>query len=112
MALTLSVPCCSGSLAKQTVEGNTPLHYSCSHNKPDCVKLLLKAKANIAISEWLQDPLLSAHIALLWKHLLSLAEVLSSAYLHLGRDGMITAVGGDHGHRVTASAPGSSPHVQ
>nr|XP_021137948.1 arf-GAP with SH3 domain, ANK repeat and PH domain-containing protein 2 [Columba livia] len=40
----------SGSLAKQTVEGNTPLHYSCSHNKPDCVKLLLKAKANIAIT--------------------------------------------------------------
>ncbi|NWQ83085.1 ASAP1 protein, partial [Columbina picui] len=38
----------SRSLAKQTAEGNTPLHYSCSHNKPDCVKLLLKAKANIA----------------------------------------------------------------
>ncbi|NXA21108.1 ASAP1 protein, partial [Ibidorhyncha struthersii] len=40
----------SGSLAKQTVEGNTPLHYCCSHNKPECVKLLLKAKANIAIT--------------------------------------------------------------
>ncbi|NWI62013.1 ASAP1 protein, partial [Todus mexicanus] len=40
----------SGSLAKQTVKGNTPLHYSCSHNKPECVKLLLKAKANITIS--------------------------------------------------------------
>ncbi|XP_009471602.1 PREDICTED: arf-GAP with SH3 domain, ANK repeat and PH domain-containing protein 2-like [Nipponia nippon] len=39
----------SGSLAKQTVEGNTPLHYCCYHNKPECVKLLLKAKANIAI---------------------------------------------------------------
>lgn len=61
VALTFSVPCCSGSLAKQTVEGNTPLHYSCSHNKPDCVKLLLKAKANIAISEWLQDHLPRAH---------------------------------------------------
>ncbi|NXE81351.1 ASAP1 protein, partial [Cochlearius cochlearius] len=46
----------SGSLAKQTAGGNTPLHYCCSHNKPECVKLLLKAKANIAISEWLQDP--------------------------------------------------------
>ncbi|KAF1662065.1 Arf-GAP with SH3 domain, ANK repeat and PH domain-containing protein 1, partial [Aptenodytes patagonicus] len=40
----------SGSLAKRTAEGNTPLHYCCSHNKPECVKLLLKAKANIAIT--------------------------------------------------------------
>ncbi|XP_071671846.1 arf-GAP with SH3 domain, ANK repeat and PH domain-containing protein 1-like isoform X2 [Patagioenas fasciata] len=40
----------SGSLARRTVEGNTPLHYSCSHNKPNCVKLLLKAKADIAIT--------------------------------------------------------------
>ncbi|KAM7090556.1 LOW QUALITY PROTEIN: arf-GAP with SH3 domain, ANK repeat and PH domain-containing protein 1-like [Ciconia maguari] len=40
----------SGSLAKQTAAGNTPLHYCCSHNKPECVKLLLKAKANIAIT--------------------------------------------------------------
>ncbi|KAM6404495.1 LOW QUALITY PROTEIN: arf-GAP with SH3 domain, ANK repeat and PH domain-containing protein 1-like [Rhynochetos jubatus] len=40
----------SGSLAKQTVEGNTPLHYCCSHNKPECVKLLLKANANIIIT--------------------------------------------------------------
>ncbi|NXQ93650.1 ASAP1 protein, partial [Sagittarius serpentarius] len=40
----------SGSLAKQTAEGNTPLHYCCSHNKPECVKLLLKAKANITIT--------------------------------------------------------------
>ncbi|NXV79687.1 ASAP1 protein, partial [Atlantisia rogersi] len=40
----------SRSLAKQTVEGNTPLHYCCSHNKAECVKLLLKAKANISIT--------------------------------------------------------------
>uniref|UniRef100_A0A8C3K4L0 Uncharacterized protein n=1 Tax=Calidris pygmaea TaxID=425635 RepID=A0A8C3K4L0_9CHAR len=40
----------SGILAKQTSEGNTPLHYCCSHNKPECVKLLLKAKANVAIT--------------------------------------------------------------
>ncbi|NWR56646.1 ASAP1 protein, partial [Bucorvus abyssinicus] len=38
------------SLAKRTAEGNTPLHYCCSHNKPECVKLLLKAKANITIT--------------------------------------------------------------
>ncbi|XP_075294899.1 arf-GAP with SH3 domain, ANK repeat and PH domain-containing protein 1-like [Opisthocomus hoazin] len=40
----------SGSLAKRTARGNTPLHYCCSHNKPECVKLLLKAKANITIT--------------------------------------------------------------
>lgn len=51
----VSTFCCSGSLAKRTVEGNTPLHYCCSHNKPECVKLLLRAQASIAISEWSQD---------------------------------------------------------
>ncbi|KAM9647672.1 LOW QUALITY PROTEIN: arf-GAP with SH3 domain, ANK repeat and PH domain-containing protein 2-like [Morphnus guianensis] len=40
----------SGILAKWTAEGNMPLHYCCSHNKPECVKLLLKAKANITIT--------------------------------------------------------------
>ncbi|NWU12190.1 ASAP1 protein, partial [Cephalopterus ornatus] len=40
----------SGSLVQQTVEGNTPLHYCCSHNRPESVKLLLKAKANITIT--------------------------------------------------------------
>ncbi|NWR91589.1 ASAP1 protein, partial [Furnarius figulus] len=40
----------SRSLAQQTVEGNTPLHYCCSHNKPQCVKLLLKARANTTIT--------------------------------------------------------------
>uniref|UniRef100_A0A663E1B0 Arf-GAP domain-containing protein n=1 Tax=Aquila chrysaetos chrysaetos TaxID=223781 RepID=A0A663E1B0_AQUCH len=48
--LTLSTLCCSGSLAKRMAEGNTPLHYYCFHNKPECVKLLLKAKANITIT--------------------------------------------------------------
>ncbi|XP_010294011.1 PREDICTED: arf-GAP with SH3 domain, ANK repeat and PH domain-containing protein 1, partial [Phaethon lepturus] len=45
----------SRSLAKRTAEGNTPLHYCCSHNKPECVKLLLKAKANIAITNEVGD---------------------------------------------------------
>ncbi|NWY05006.1 ASAP1 protein, partial [Nothoprocta ornata] len=40
----------SGNLTKQTAKGNTPLHYCCSHNKPECVKLLLKAKVNTAIA--------------------------------------------------------------
>ncbi|XP_072206561.1 arf-GAP with SH3 domain, ANK repeat and PH domain-containing protein 1-like isoform X2 [Excalfactoria chinensis] len=40
----------SGSLEKQTIVGNTPLHYCCFHNKPECLKLLLKAKASITIT--------------------------------------------------------------
>ncbi|XP_025071501.1 arf-GAP with SH3 domain, ANK repeat and PH domain-containing protein 1-like [Alligator sinensis] len=40
----------SGSLVKQTVKGNTPLHYCCLYNKPECIKLFLRAKANIAIT--------------------------------------------------------------
>ncbi|XP_063153362.1 arf-GAP with SH3 domain, ANK repeat and PH domain-containing protein 2-like isoform X2 [Candoia aspera] len=40
----------SGSLVKQTAKGNTPLHYCSLHNKPECIKLLLRAKANIAIT--------------------------------------------------------------
>ncbi|NXV96224.1 ASAP1 protein, partial [Calonectris borealis] len=39
----------SGSLAKRMAEGNTPL-YCCYHNKPESVKLLLKANANITIT--------------------------------------------------------------
>uniref|UniRef100_A0AAX7VFY6 Un-named sa1614 n=1 Tax=Astatotilapia calliptera TaxID=8154 RepID=A0AAX7VFY6_ASTCA len=34
----------------QTSAGNTALHYSCLHNKTDCVKLLLRARANTHIS--------------------------------------------------------------
>ncbi|NXK92729.1 ASAP1 protein, partial [Formicarius rufipectus] len=40
----------SRSLVQQTVKGNTPLHYCCSHDKPQCVQLLLKAKANTTIT--------------------------------------------------------------
>ncbi|XP_026546534.1 arf-GAP with SH3 domain, ANK repeat and PH domain-containing protein 1-like, partial [Notechis scutatus] len=40
----------SGSLLKQTSKGNTPLHYCSLHNKPECIKLLLRAKANITIT--------------------------------------------------------------
>ncbi|XP_028302249.1 arf-GAP with SH3 domain, ANK repeat and PH domain-containing protein 1 isoform X2 [Gouania willdenowi] len=31
----------------QTLAGNTALHYSCMHDKSDCVKLLLRARASI-----------------------------------------------------------------
>uniref|UniRef100_A0A8C1WPT1 ArfGAP with SH3 domain, ankyrin repeat and PH domain 3 n=1 Tax=Cyprinus carpio TaxID=7962 RepID=A0A8C1WPT1_CYPCA len=34
-----------GCLEKKTAEGNTALHYCALYNKPECLKLLLKAKA-------------------------------------------------------------------
>uniref|UniRef100_A0A672KXE6 Arf-GAP with SH3 domain, ANK repeat and PH domain-containing protein 2-like n=1 Tax=Sinocyclocheilus grahami TaxID=75366 RepID=A0A672KXE6_SINGR len=42
------------NLDAQNVKGNTALHYCCQHNKTECLKLLLRAKANTHISEW--DP--------------------------------------------------------
>uniref|UniRef100_A0A7N8XBM8 Un-named sa1614 n=1 Tax=Mastacembelus armatus TaxID=205130 RepID=A0A7N8XBM8_9TELE len=39
----------------QTSAGNTALHYSCLHNKTDCVKLLLRARANIHIKNELGE---------------------------------------------------------
>uniref|UniRef100_A0A8C2J3D5 Un-named sa1614 n=1 Tax=Cyprinus carpio TaxID=7962 RepID=A0A8C2J3D5_CYPCA len=50
----LLVSCFSNNLDAQTVKGNTALHYCCQHNKTECLKLLLRAKANTHISEW--DP--------------------------------------------------------
>lgn len=40
----------SSNVDIQTSAGNTALHYSCLHNKTDCVKLLLRARANTHIS--------------------------------------------------------------
>lgn len=42
----------SKNLDAQTVKGNTALHYCCLHNKTECLKLLLRAKANAHISKW------------------------------------------------------------
>ncbi|XP_030586232.1 arf-GAP with SH3 domain, ANK repeat and PH domain-containing protein 2 [Archocentrus centrarchus] len=39
----------------QTSAGNTALHYSCLHNKTDCVKLLLRARANTHIKNELGE---------------------------------------------------------
>uniref|UniRef100_A0A8C5MF89 ArfGAP with SH3 domain, ankyrin repeat and PH domain 1 n=1 Tax=Leptobrachium leishanense TaxID=445787 RepID=A0A8C5MF89_9ANUR len=38
-----------GYLDKQTGKGNTALHYCCSYNKPECLKLLLRGKPTIDI---------------------------------------------------------------
>lgn len=42
---------CSANVDMQTCSGNTALHYSCLHNKSDCVRLLLRARANTQISK-------------------------------------------------------------
>ncbi|TSK82135.1 Arf-GAP with SH3 domain, ANK repeat and PH domain-containing protein 1 [Bagarius yarrelli] len=39
----------SGSLDRQTESGNTALHYCCTFEKPECVKLLLRGKPLIDI---------------------------------------------------------------
>ncbi|KAM4622299.1 arf-GAP with SH3 domain, ANK repeat and PH domain-containing protein 1-like [Discoglossus pictus] len=39
----------SGNLLKQTVRGNTALHYCCMYNKTECVKLFLRAKVNVKL---------------------------------------------------------------
>ncbi|XP_030067429.1 arf-GAP with SH3 domain, ANK repeat and PH domain-containing protein 1 [Microcaecilia unicolor] len=39
----------SGNLVKQTVKGNTALHYCSFYNKTECMKLLLRAKVNLKI---------------------------------------------------------------
>ncbi|XP_062842347.1 arf-GAP with SH3 domain, ANK repeat and PH domain-containing protein 2 [Trichomycterus rosablanca] len=39
----------SNNMDAQTVKGNTALHYCCLHNKTECLKLLLRAKANAHI---------------------------------------------------------------
>ncbi|XP_027147263.1 arf-GAP with SH3 domain, ANK repeat and PH domain-containing protein 1 isoform X3 [Larimichthys crocea] len=39
-----------GNLDRQTDRGNTALHYCCLYNKPQCVKLLLRGKPDIHIT--------------------------------------------------------------
>uniref|UniRef100_A0A7N8YJH3 ArfGAP with SH3 domain, ankyrin repeat and PH domain 1a n=1 Tax=Mastacembelus armatus TaxID=205130 RepID=A0A7N8YJH3_9TELE len=43
-------PACSGNLDGQTDGGNTALHYCCLYNKPQCVKLLLRGKPDIHLT--------------------------------------------------------------
>lgn len=52
----LAQNCCNVDV--QTASGNTPLHLSCLHDKSDCVKLLLRARANTSIkNEFGETPL-------------------------------------------------------
>lgn len=42
---------CSGNLDKQTVKGNTALHYCCLTDNSECLKLLLRSKASVTMSK-------------------------------------------------------------
>ncbi|XP_056246966.1 arf-GAP with SH3 domain, ANK repeat and PH domain-containing protein 2 [Seriola aureovittata] len=52
----------------QTSAGNTALHYSCLHNKSDCVKLLLRARANTHIKNELGESALDVSRRLKHSH--------------------------------------------
>ncbi|XP_067442565.1 arf-GAP with SH3 domain, ANK repeat and PH domain-containing protein 1 isoform X1 [Thunnus thynnus] len=52
----------------QTTAGNTALHYSCLHNKSDCVKLLLRARANTLIKNELGETALDVSRKLKHSH--------------------------------------------
>nr|XP_033483664.1 arf-GAP with SH3 domain, ANK repeat and PH domain-containing protein 2 isoform X1 [Epinephelus lanceolatus]XP_033483665.1 arf-GAP with SH3 domain, ANK repeat and PH domain-containing protein 2 isoform X1 [Epinephelus lanceolatus] len=52
----------------QTSSGNTALHYSCLHNKSDCVRLLLRARANIHIKNELGETALDVSHRLKYGH--------------------------------------------
>ncbi|XP_042338992.1 arf-GAP with SH3 domain, ANK repeat and PH domain-containing protein 2-like, partial [Plectropomus leopardus] len=41
----------SGNLDKQTAKGSTALHYCCLTDNSECLKLLLRGKASVSISE-------------------------------------------------------------
>uniref|UniRef100_A0A3Q3GSD8 Un-named sa1614 n=1 Tax=Labrus bergylta TaxID=56723 RepID=A0A3Q3GSD8_9LABR len=52
----------------QTSAGNTALHYSCLHNKSDCVRLLLRARANTHIKNELGESALDVSRRLKHSH--------------------------------------------
>uniref|UniRef100_A0A8C2Q1V0 ArfGAP with SH3 domain, ankyrin repeat and PH domain 2b n=1 Tax=Cyprinus carpio TaxID=7962 RepID=A0A8C2Q1V0_CYPCA len=48
---TCSYVCaCSGNLDKQTAKGSTALHYCCSTDNSECMKLLLRGKASVTFT--------------------------------------------------------------
>lgn len=52
----------SNCLEKRTTEGNTALHYSVLHHKPESLKLLLKAKATLHIGTNLLGVFIQGHL--------------------------------------------------
>ncbi|XP_061731428.1 arf-GAP with SH3 domain, ANK repeat and PH domain-containing protein 2 [Nerophis ophidion] len=65
----------------QTVAGNTALHYSCLHNKSDCVKLLLRARANTHIKNELGETALDVSRRLKHHHCEALLQQAQSNQL-------------------------------
>uniref|UniRef100_A0A8C1QSL4 ArfGAP with SH3 domain, ankyrin repeat and PH domain 1a n=1 Tax=Cyprinus carpio TaxID=7962 RepID=A0A8C1QSL4_CYPCA len=45
----------SGTPDRQTDSGNTSLHYCCTYEKPECLKLLLRGKPSIDLGKWLAE---------------------------------------------------------
>ncbi|XP_078093016.1 arf-GAP with SH3 domain, ANK repeat and PH domain-containing protein 1 isoform X3 [Mustelus asterias] len=68
-----------GNLSKKTMKGNTAVHYSCLFNKTECLKLLLRAKANTTILN--EDGETAMDIARRLKHQ-HCEELLTQAKLH------------------------------
>ncbi|XP_029990114.1 arf-GAP with SH3 domain, ANK repeat and PH domain-containing protein 2-like [Sphaeramia orbicularis] len=62
----------------QTSSGNTALHYSCLHNKIDCVKLLLRARANTHIKNELGETALDMSRRLKHSHCEALLQQAQS----------------------------------
>uniref|UniRef100_A0A8D3DKV8 Un-named sa1614 n=1 Tax=Scophthalmus maximus TaxID=52904 RepID=A0A8D3DKV8_SCOMX len=62
----------------QTTAGNTALHYSCLHNKSDCVKLLLRARANTHIKNELGETALDVSRKLKHSHCEALLQQAQS----------------------------------
>ncbi|XP_041060742.1 arf-GAP with SH3 domain, ANK repeat and PH domain-containing protein 1 isoform X2 [Carcharodon carcharias] len=68
-----------GNLSKQTMKGNTALHYSCLFNKTECLKLLLRAKVDTTISNEDRETAMDIARRLKYQHC---EELLTQAKLH------------------------------
>ncbi|XP_045932256.1 arf-GAP with SH3 domain, ANK repeat and PH domain-containing protein 2 isoform X2 [Micropterus dolomieu] len=62
----------------QTSAGNTALHYSCLHNKSDCVRLLLRARANTHLKNDLGETALDVSRRLKYGHCEALLQQAQS----------------------------------
>ncbi|XP_077384704.1 arf-GAP with SH3 domain, ANK repeat and PH domain-containing protein 2 isoform X2 [Festucalex cinctus] len=71
----------SPSVDMQTACGNTALHYSCLHDKSDCVKLLLKARADTSIKNELGETALDVSRRLKHGHCEALLQQAQSDHL-------------------------------
>ncbi|XP_028260913.1 arf-GAP with SH3 domain, ANK repeat and PH domain-containing protein 2 [Parambassis ranga] len=68
----------SSNVDAQTSAGNTALHYSCLHNKSDCVKLLLRARASTHIKNELGETALDVSRRLKHSHCEALLQQAQS----------------------------------